>query len=271
MTRFRFGVLTGCLLVGGWLVAPVAGQDLNTMLVNFLRDLAAGTLGTSNALTSITFNATGSKIASSVDGKFKYSNNAGTAGHCVDATTNGKALFYGSDCSTAGTVGNSFIQLNGSTGSIDVVGSANAYDVGSTTKPLRSVVAGTDFMLANATTGQNLDIRTLTELTTIAAAATTDTTIQMPANSVVLSVAVLVTTTIPTCATFTVGDSGSAARFSTTTVSCAATSSNVGTKAGAYYNASALSIRITPNAQPADTTGRVRVVIYYYVVTAPTS
>lgn len=111
----------------------------------------------------------------------------------------------------------------------------------------------------------------LTELTTIAAAASTDTTIQMPATSVVLAVSVRVTTVIPTAASFTVGDSGSAARFSTAAVSTAATSTDPGTKAGAYYNASALSIRITPNAQPADNTGRVRVTIYYYTVTPPTS
>lgn len=115
------------------------------------------------------------------------------------------------------------------------------------------------------------NVQQLTELTTIAAAATTDTTIQMPANSVVLGVSVRVTTVIPTAATFTVGDSGSAARFSTAAVSTAATSTDPGTKAGAYYNASALSVRITPNLTPAANTGRVRVTIYYYSVTPPTS
>lgn len=115
------------------------------------------------------------------------------------------------------------------------------------------------------------NMKSLTELTTIAAAPNTDTTIQMPAASVVLGVSVRVTTVIPTAATFTVGDSGSAARFSTAAVSTAATSTDSGTKAGAYYNASALSIRITPNLQPGDTTGRVRVTIYYYTVTPPTS
>jgi len=125
---------------------------------------------------------------------------------------------------------------------------------------------------SNSTNGQAItDLQTLTELTTIAAAANTDTTIQMPANSVVLAVAVRVTTVIPTAATFTVGDSGSAARFSTASVSAAANSTDPGTKAGAYYNASALSVRITPNAQPANNSGRVRVVIYYYSVTPPTS
>lgn len=115
------------------------------------------------------------------------------------------------------------------------------------------------------------DLQSLTELTTIAAAATTDTTIQMPANAVVLGVSVRVTVVIPTAATFTVGDSGSAARFSTAAVSSAANSTDSGTKAGAYYNASALSVRITPNLTPAANTGRVRVTIYYFSITPPTS
>lgn len=124
----------------------------------------------------------------------------------------------------------------------------------------------------SGTNGQILSMcQTLTELTTIAAAASTDTTIQMPANSVVLAVSVRVTVVIPTAVSFTVGDSGSAARFSTAAVSTAATSTDAGTKAGAYYNATALSVRITPNAQPADNSGRVRVSIFYYTSTPPTS
>lgn len=119
--------------------------------------------------------------------------------------------------------------------------------------------------------GQILAVQSLTELTTIAAAASTDTTIQMPAGAIILAVDVRVTVVIPTAATFTVGDSGSAARFSTAAVSSAANSTDKGTKAGAYYNASALEVRITPNAQPADATGRVRVTIHYIAVTPATS
>jgi len=124
----------------------------------------------------------------------------------------------------------------------------------------------------NATNGQTyLAMQTLTELTTIAATPTTDTTIQMPANSVVRAVTVRVTVVIPTATTFTVGDSGSAARFSTAAVSVAAGSTDPGNKAGAYYNATALSVRITPNGTPAANTGRVRVTIFYDTVTPSTS
>lgn len=119
--------------------------------------------------------------------------------------------------------------------------------------------------------GQLLGIKQLTELTTIAAAATTDTAIQMPAAAIILGVSVRVTVVIPTATNFTVGDSGSAARFSTAAVSVTANSTDPGTKAGAYYNASALSVRITPDGTPAANTGRVRVTIMYIDVTPPTS
>ena len=87
-----------------------------------------------------------------------------------------------------------------------------------------------------------------------------------------LAVSVRVVTVIPTAATFTVGDSGSAARFNTgSNVAVAAGTTNVGTKAGAYYNATAAGILITPNLTPGAATGQVRVTIHYIEVTAPTS
>lgn len=120
--------------------------------------------------------------------------------------------------------------------------------------------------------GQLCQIKSLTELTTLAAAATTTTTIQMPAGAIVLGVSVRVVTVIPTAATFTVGDAGSAARFNTgTNVAVAAGTTNAGTKAGAYYNATAAGILITPNLTPGAATGQVRVTIHYIEVTAPTS
>lgn len=147
----------------------------------------------------------------------------------------------------------------------------NAQNLGQAAQRWGSLYVGTS-VIAGGANGQLFSgFQQLTELTTVAAAATTDTTIQMPANSVVLAVSVRVTVIIPTAATFTVGDSGSAARFSTAAVAVAAGSTDPGTKAGAYYNASALSIRLTPNIQPAANTGRVRVTIYYYTVTPPTS
>lgn len=125
--------------------------------------------------------------------------------------------------------------------------------------------------VANATNGQACEVKTLTELTTIAASATTDTTIQMPANSLVLAVSVRVTTAVTCTSTFTVGDASVADRFNTAAVSKAVNSTDKGTKAGAYYNATAASVRITPDTVPSDATGRVRVTIHYIEITPPTS
>lgn len=120
--------------------------------------------------------------------------------------------------------------------------------------------------------GQVVGIKQLTELTTIAAAATTDTAIQIPAGAIVLGVSVRVTTVIPTAATFTVIGASSSTAFQTgASVSTAATTTDAGTKSCPYLNATAQAIRFTPNAQPADNTGRVRVTIHYIEVTPATS
>lgn len=131
--------------------------------------------------------------------------------------------------------------------------------------------AGTMTLNGNTTNGQTLGIATLTELTTIAAAATTDTAIQIPANAVVFAVSVRVTVAIPTAATFTVTGAASATVFDTAAVSTALNSTDVGTAACPYKNGAAQAIRITPNLTPATNVGRVRVTIHYYQITAPTS
>lgn len=137
---------------------------------------------------------------------------------------------------------------------------------------IRGQVAYSGALGVTGANGQLAQIKSLSELTTIAAAASTDTAIQMPAGAIVLAVSVRVTTLIPTAATFTVGDSGSAARFNTgASVLVAAGTTDKGTKAGAYYNAGALAVRITPNLTPAAATGVVRVTIHYLDVTPPTS
>lgn len=44
MTRLRSGLLVVAVLLGGWMVRPVGGQDLNTLLVYFFTDYRAGTI-----------------------------------------------------------------------------------------------------------------------------------------------------------------------------------------------------------------------------------
>ena len=119
--------------------------------------------------------------------------------------------------------------------------------------------------------GQSLGLKALTELTTIAAAATTDTTIAIPINAVVFAVSVRVTVAIPTAATFTVIGTTTSTAFNTAAVAVAIDSTDAGTASCPYKNGAAQTIRITPNLTPADNTGRVRVTIHYYEVTPPTS
>lgn len=118
--------------------------------------------------------------------------------------------------------------------------------------------------------GQNLLIRTLTEETTILAAASTDTAIQIPQDALVVGVSVYVKTVIPTAATFDVGVAGATTRYGTG-LSVAAGTSNPGTDDGIRFYAAAAAVRITPDLAPGAATGVVRVTIHYILITAPTS
>lgn len=116
---------------------------------------------------------------------------------------------------------------------------------------------------------QAVSVKSLTELTTIAAAATTDTVIQIPANAIAIGVSVRVTTVIPTAATFDVGIAGATTRYGTG-LAVAAGTTNPGTNDSLRFYAAGTAIRITPNLTPAANTGRVRVTIHYLQITPPT-
>lgn len=167
-------------------------------------------------------------------------------------------LYWSTTTSAGGSVGTQLSQV-----SSGVLGVGTATAIDGTVQAAVHAQMGAN--------GQQAAWKSLSELTTIAAAATTDTAILMPAGAIVMAVSVRVVTIIPTAATFTVGDSGSAARFSTIAIPVAATTTDKGTKAGAYYNASALAVRITPNLTPGAATGQVRVTIHYLDVVPPTS
>lgn len=118
-----------------------------------------------------------------------------------------------------------------------------------------------------------------TELVTIAAAATsTSVGDLLPADSIIEAVNVRVTVVIPTAETFTVGDGTSAARFGTG-IAVAADTTNVGivqhnpanADTAGPVQAAAAKIVITPSAQPAAATGRVRVQVFYSHFVSPTS
>jgi hypothetical protein len=126
-------------------------------------------------------------------------------------------------------------------------------------------------VISGGANGQTLAILALTELLTIAAAATSVTTLSIPAGAIVLAVSVRVTVVIPTAATFTVIGNTTTTVFDTAAVSTAVNSTDRGTAAGAFYNASAQTVRITPNLTPGANTGRVRVTVFYFSSTPPTS
>jgi hypothetical protein len=130
-----------------------------------------------------------------------------------------------------------------------------------------------------ATNGGYWEHGTASELLTIAAAATTDTTANLlPVDAVIESVTVRVTTLIPTAVTFTVGDATTAARFATGVAVAAGTTAvgllhrnpDVAAAAGPVQSAAA-KVRITPNAQPAAATGVVRIQVFYSKWVAPTT
>lgn len=131
---------------------------------------------------------------------------------------------------------------------------------------------GTKVGIQAGANGQQIDFEELTELTTVAAAATTDTAIQIPADAVVLAVSVRVKTVIPTAATFTVTGATSGTQFDVAGgVSTAANTTDVGTRNCTFKNGAAQAVRITPNLAPGAATGQVRVTIHFYRITPATS
>ncbi len=153
----------------------------------------------------------------------------------------------------------------------DISGGGHEFWDSDTAKAMLKVLPTAATFGLSALNGQAFNIKFLTELTTIAAAATTDTAIQIPLNAIVFYVSVYTETVIPTAATYTVIGATTATAFNRVAVGVAAGSSDVGTLNCPYANGAAQAIRITPNLTPAAATGKVRVTIFYYDVTVPTS
>jgi hypothetical protein len=110
----------------------------------------------------------------------------------------------------------------------------------------------------------------VSELITVAAAASTDTTLTVPAGAIVLGTAVRVVTAIPTAGAFTVTGASSATSYVTGVLTAAGTT-NAGTSNCPKISPTSEHIRITPDAIPADGTGQVRLTVYYMYSTPPTS
>jgi len=130
--------------------------------------------------------------------------------------------------------------------------------------------AGVGILNVSGQTSQNTQIATVPELLTIAAAATSTTTMQIPAGGILLGVSTRVTTigvtSWPTTYSVAVGASTLSSGVST-----ALNTTSASTTGMPLRFASATAVTITPNTTPGDAVGRMRVVLHYFMVTAPTS
>lgn len=150
---------------------------------------------------------------------------------------------------------------------------ATNIDIGSTAKPFQDIHSSRTAYLEETANGAAIKCGPpLTELTTINAAASTDTAIQIPANFRVDGVAVRVIVKPPGTANFTVTGATTSTVFQVgANVSSDATTTDVGMKSTPYLNTAAQAIRITPDASPSDNTGRIRVVILGCTIVPPGS
>ncbi len=118
--------------------------------------------------------------------------------------------------------------------------------------------------------GQSLRILAGEELVTVAAAATTSTTMRLPAHAVVYAISARVVAEIPTATAFTVTCGTRTA--STAPISVKAGSTDPGTANVPFtIGATPLPVTLVPNQIPAHDGGKIRITVHYYVVTPPTN
>lgn len=162
-------------------------------------------------------------------------------GRGTGAGSSGSLYFYAGDVGSSGTTAHTNrarFQMDGATGNLAVC------QRGGTT---------------------SLGLQSLQESTTLSGA-TTDTTIQIPANSLVVFVTAEVTTTITGCTTWDYGIAGATTRFGTG-LALTATTESAGLDSGgsARYYTSAAAVRFTAVGGGASFSGGVvRLTIYYF-------
>ena len=137
-----------------------------------------------------------------------------------------------------------------------------------------SATPGASGYTISGANGQSYTLGYKTELTTIAAEATSATTITIPADAILKAVTMRVTVAPPGTTTMVVTATTSLSVLQVgASMSTALNTTNVGTNAWGnnYFSVAAQTITFTPNATPSDATGRVRVDIFYELATPPTS
>lgn len=110
------------------------------------------------------------------------------------------------------------------------------------------------------------------EEVTIQAAAYTDSTLQIPANTVAI-VATRTTTSIPGVSSYSIGISGNTSAWGS---GISATSGGTNAQGvlsggfGIFVGTSDIEVRITPNTTPSGSTGKVRLQVFYFEAVPPT-
>jgi hypothetical protein len=145
------------------------------------------------------------------------------------------------------------------------------------TAPLR--VFGGEILQETAANGAVCKRGYNTELITIAAAASSDSSANLlPTNSIIEGVVYYVSVQPPGTSTMNIGNALATTRFATGVstavgggVANAHMSGSVATDANGPTQTTNAKIRITPNATPSDASGRVRVTVWYRTYVPPTS
>lgn len=128
-------------------------------------------------------------------------------------------------------------------------------------------------ILARGVSGGFLRVaETEEEEITIAAAASTDSTLTIPEGALAL-VGARCTVDIPGTASFSVGTSANASAWGSGVTSTAGNDNQLvaATNGWVFISGSALAVRITPNTTPSAATGKVRIQVFYYQVQPPTT
>ena len=123
-------------------------------------------------------------------------------------------------------------------------------------------------LVANTAIGYRVETIEVSELVTVAAAASTNMTLQIPAGCRGLNAAVSVEVQPPGTSTISVGIGGATTRFANG-ISTAADTQAITWDTSAY--ASATTIVLTPNTSPSTNAGRVRVALTLLRCIPPTS
>lgn len=180
---------------------------------------------------------------------------------------------YFAGVNAAGTASKKLIGLNSSDkvsldgSGVGIVAGSSNIAVSNTTGNL--LATALDGLYKQGSNGQKLEVKQLSELHTLAAAATSDTTIQIPAGSLLIAVDARVTTTITGPTSWQYGVSTATDRFGSG-LALASGTTNTGLQDGPRYYPSATAITLA-GAGGSFTGGVIRVTLHYIEITPATS